>query len=165
MDNQSVTQLPKFETQPTHTLASKYPIVVSTLNFLILSLLTIIAFVVNHVLEIIESPWFFIPSGLTVLISISVWLQAQNKFYSIREQDITFYKGVLFQSTIVQPFIRLQHIEIEVGPIERWFKLATLKLYSAGGASHTMSIPGLPVETANRLKQFILEHKGDQHAG
>jgi hypothetical protein len=34
-----------------------------------------------------------------------------------------------------------------------------LQVFSAGGDMHTFQIPGLPVETAQQLRHFILQHK------
>ena len=55
--------------------------------------------------------------------------------------------------------MRIQHIEIERGPLERSAGLATLQVFSAGGAHHTFEIPGLTYEKAIELRQFILNHK------
>ena len=58
-----------------------------------------------------------------------------------------------------QPITRIQHIELKRGPIERKVGLARLQVFSAGGEMHTFEIPGLPLETAQQLRQFILQHK------
>ena len=79
-------------------------------------------------------------------------------FYTIREQDIILYKGLFFKKVICQPVLRIQHIDIQRGPFERYFGLATLKVYSAGGSDHTLAIPGLPKDIAERMRQFVLHH-------
>jgi membrane protein YdbS with pleckstrin-like domain len=82
-----------------------------------------------------------------------------KKKYAIREFDVHFQSGLLFFRTVSQPIMRIQHIEIERGPIERSAGLATLQVYSAGGANHAFEIPGLVHEKAIELRQFILNHK------
>lgn len=79
--------------------------------------------------------------------------------YTVREMDITRYSGVFFKKVITQPFLRLQHIELKRGPIERKVGLATIQVFSAGGAQHTFALPGLTLEQATALRQYILSHK------
>jgi membrane protein YdbS with pleckstrin-like domain len=63
------------------------------------------------------------------------------------------------KKTLSQPIARIQHIELKRGPIERQVGLATLQVFSAGGSTHTFEIPGLPVDVAQKLRHFILQHK------
>lgn len=81
------------------------------------------------------------------------------KQYALREHDLNFQSGLIFRSLVSQPILRIQHIEIKRGPIERKAGLATLQVFSAGGISHTFNIPGLEYENAVSLRQFILDHK------
>ena len=83
----------------------------------------------------------------------------QAKFYSLRELDLHYFSGLLFRKVVSQPITRIQHIELKRGPIERKYGLATLQVFSAGGEMHTFQIPGLPVDTAQQIRQFILQHK------
>ncbi len=93
-----------------------------------------------------------------VLLAFS-WLLIRENYrvsgYLLREHDITFRRGVLWRSDTTVPFNRLQHCEITQGPIEKWFGLATLKLYTAGGSSSDLSIPGLPMQDAQRIREFV----------
>jgi membrane protein YdbS with pleckstrin-like domain len=79
--------------------------------------------------------------------------------YALREHDLNYQSGLIFRSLVSQPILRIQHIEIRRGPIERQAGLATLQVFSAGGVSHTFNIPGLVYEDAVSLRQFILDHK------
>ncbi|MFC3123353.1 PH domain-containing protein [Agaribacter flavus] len=82
-----------------------------------------------------------------------------QKAYALREHDLHFQTGLFFRKHLSQPILRIQHIEIKRGPIERKADLATLQVFSAGGASHTFYIPGLAYETAVKLRGYILDHK------
>lgn len=79
--------------------------------------------------------------------------------YALREHDLNYQSGLIFRSLVSQPILRIQHIEIRRGPIERQAGLATLQVFSAGGVSHTFNIPGLVYKDAVSLRQFILDHK------
>ncbi len=98
-----------------------------------------------------------------VCIGLYLWFHARHKFFAVREHDVTFFSGIVFKRVLIQPYSRLQHVEINRGPLERLFGLATLKLYSAGSNIHTLAIPGLPNDLAAQLKEYILGSKGLSH--
>ncbi|MFT6283692.1 MAG: membrane protein YdbS with pleckstrin-like domain [Arenicella sp.] len=111
--------------------------------------------------EILNSLPFFIWAA-AILGFLTTWLshaRDQVKFYALRELDLHYVSGLFFRKIVSQPITRIQHIELKRGPIERKVGLATLQVFSAGGEMHTFQIPGLPVDTAQQLRQFILQHK------
>ena len=77
--------------------------------------------------------------------------------YVLREKDIVYRKGVLVKSLTTIPFNRVQHCEISQGPIQRYFDLHTLEIFTAGGSKSDLAIPGLAGNTAQQLKEFILK--------
>lgn len=79
--------------------------------------------------------------------------------FAVREQDLILQKGLFFRATVCQPILRVQHIELKRGPLDRMAGMAKLQVFSAGGSAHTFEIPGLPVARARQLRQFILDHK------
>lgn len=110
-----------------------------------------------------DDTWFYdhilyILSGWLLLTSFFIFLSYQGyryKGYALRERDVIYKKGWLWRSSTVVPFNRIQHSEIDQGPIERLFGLSKLKIFTAGGASSDLNIPGLLPETANKLKDYI----------
>ncbi|GAC17232.1 PH domain-containing protein [Paraglaciecola arctica] len=96
---------------------------------------------------------------LGFLITWFSYARDQVKSYTLRELDLHYTSGLFFRKVVSQPITRIQHIELKRGPIERKAGLATLQVFSAGGEMHTFEIPGLPVDTAQQLRQFILQHK------
>ncbi len=80
-------------------------------------------------------------------------------FYAIREQDISKLSGLIFRKLSCQPILRVQHVEVNRGPLDRWAGLASLQVFSAGGEMHTFEIPGLTLDKAEQLREFILAHK------
>jgi len=91
-----------------------------------------------------------------ILISfISIPIGYRKRSYALRERDLTYKKGWIFSSMITIPFNRIQHTEISRGPIERKYELSTLKIYTAGGSTSDLSIPGLETEEAEQLKEFV----------
>ncbi|MFT6334817.1 MAG: membrane protein YdbS with pleckstrin-like domain [Halioglobus sp.] len=128
-----------------------------------------IAFIVSMVLRFVfEVEWMidygmFIWLGLAILMIISivfVYNEFQKKSYAIRQKDIVYNSGLFWQSSIVIPFNRVQHCEVSQGPIARFYNLAELKIFTAGGASSDLSISGLSPESAARIKDFIVIKTG-----
>lgn len=97
-------------------------------------------------------PAWLVLVGFIMLLSLQSY---RHQAYALRERDIVWKKGWIWRSITVVPFNRIQHTEIEQGPIERLFGLSTLKIYTAGGSSSDISIPGLTPDIAHRLKDYI----------
>jgi len=69
--------------------------------------------------------------------------------------------GRVFQRARLLPLSRLQHVDIESGPLERMFGLAALVLHTAGTHSANIRIPGLEAVEAARLRDHLIEIGGD----
>ena len=96
--------------------------------------------------------------GLILLYSAAIThLGFPRKGYLVREKDISYQKGIIFYKLITIPFNRIQHVEVNQGVINRAFKLASVKLYTAGGNAGDLSIPGLPEDVAEKIKEFLSE--------
>ena len=99
-------------------------------------------------------------AGIFIAIACSFTLLVlgfRKKKYALRENDIVYQSGLLWRNYTVLPFDRIQHVEVQQGPIDRLFELGKLKIYTAGGSSSDMSIAGLPFTRANRMRHFILK--------
>lgn len=96
---------------------------------------------------------------LGLLVTFHGYQSDIRKTYSLRELDLHYSSGLFFRKTISQPITRIQHIELKRGPVDRKIGLAKLQVFSAGGSMHTFEIPGLPLDSAQQLRQFIIEHK------
>jgi len=128
--------------------------------------------VVSALLITYWQPWVALPRLLEVylpqiqltagvfglLSSVYGILADKNKGYAIREHDFSYRSGVIFQSVVSQPILRIQHVELKHGPIDRHFGLASLEIFSAGGAMHTFAIPGLPEKKAREIRSYVLTH-------
>lgn len=51
----------------------------------------------------------------------------------------------------------MQHVSVEQSIIERWLKLATLKIFTAAGMQKTFRLAGITLADAEAMKQHILE--------
>lgn len=103
---------------------------------------------------------YLIGAGAIVLLaSFSVMLTIlgfKKKKYALRQRDILYTKGLLWRVRTAIPFNRIQHAELKQGPLERIYGLHSLKVFTAGGQSSDLVIPGLKEETALSIKDYIL---------
>jgi membrane protein YdbS with pleckstrin-like domain len=74
--------------------------------------------------------------------------------YQERAEDLIVSRGVLVRRVSVVPYGRMQFVEVTAGPVERVFKLATVKLHTAAAASDAR-IPGLELDEAARLRDHL----------
>jgi len=82
--------------------------------------------------------------------------------YVEREDDLYITRGVLFRSLVAVPYGRMQLVEVQSGPLERAFGLATVTLKTASAETNA-SIPGLAPDEATRLRDRLTE-LGEAHA-
>lgn len=94
--------------------------------------------------------------SLVVSSFVLTYVGFKKKKYALREKDIVYQAGYIWRKYTVLPFSRVQHAEVQQGPIERMFDLSRLKIYTAGGSSSDLSIAGLPLTTAQNIKHYIL---------
>ena len=102
-------------------------------------------------------PWIFggVVAGIFCYSIIIAFLSFPFRGYLIREKDIAYKRGLIrFKLTSI-PFRRIQHVELIQGVIAKQMNLATIKIYTAGGSSDDLSIPGLPVATARHIREFL----------
>lgn len=80
--------------------------------------------------------------------------------YAVRNRDLIYKSGVFWRTVTAIPFNRIQHVEKSSTPLDRRFSLATLQIFTAGGAGGDLKIHGLPAKTAEKLRFFILQKIG-----
>jgi membrane protein YdbS with pleckstrin-like domain len=82
----------------------------------------------------------------------------RNRFrswaYQERQEDLVVKRGVAFQRMSIVPYGRMQYVDVTAGPVERLFKLATIKLHTAA-ATTDARIPGLERDEAARLRDQL----------
>ncbi len=75
--------------------------------------------------------------------------------YALAEERLRVVRGILFHSDTVVPFGRVQHIDVNQGPLERAFDIATLTVHTAGSHNASVHLPGLKHETAMDMRETI----------
>jgi uncharacterized protein len=91
-----------------------------------------------------------------------IWMVPQRRYrrwgYDAGVDRLQIEHGYLFYRDTVVPFGRIQHIDVDQGPIERRYDLATLSVHTAGSHNSTVTLPGLKHGDALALRERIREH-------
>ena len=77
-----------------------------------------------------------------------------------READLYVRRGVLTRTVSIIPHHRIQHVDTRRDLLERWFGLARVIVYTAGIRGAEITIPGIPVEEADKLRDQLAERGG-----
>jgi membrane protein YdbS with pleckstrin-like domain len=101
--------------------------------------------------------YIFAGEGLLLLYSlISLILYPMIEYrqwgYSIENDKVEIRHGIFFISTSVIPIIRIQHITMSSGPINRKLGLTKLTIHTASGE---FNIEGLTVRTAEEISENL----------
>ena len=103
---------------------------------------------------------------LSLLFRLTVaWLRYSVWQFEVREDALYIERGVFTRIKTVVPFVRVQHVDSQRGPLERTVGLATVVVYTAGSRSADVAIPGLTPERAEdlreELRRLAIESEGE----
>ncbi len=76
--------------------------------------------------------------------------------YVVRPDAVLVSYGVIWRMRRCVPRLRIQHVDIDSGPIDRAFGLVRLSLYTAGTIAAVATIPGLAPAEAEALRELLL---------
>lgn len=88
------------------------------------------------------------------------WLRYRAWRWALRRHDLLLCYGVVWKVRRSVPRSRIQHVDVESGPLERAFGLATLTVYTAGTGSADARVPGLAAADAEALRETLLAPEG-----
>ncbi|TGD59285.1 PH domain-containing protein [Flavobacterium humi] len=80
----------------------------------------------------------------------------RKKAFAFRHHDVLFRHGVIATNTVVIPYNRVQHVALHEGLVSRYFGLAKIEIFTAGGNSSDIEIPGIQKEQAENIKQLLM---------
>ncbi|MGO4819160.1 PH domain-containing protein [Flavobacterium sp. W22_SRS_FP1] len=80
----------------------------------------------------------------------------KKKGFAFRTHDVLYRYGIIATNTVVIPYNRVQHVALHEGFISRFFGLANIEVFTAGGSSSDIQIPGIEIEQAENIKQLLM---------
>lgn len=103
--------------------------------------------------------WIWIPTIIVAVIAVVHLVitprQVRAIGYQLRDDDLVFRRGIMWQRIVAVPYGRMQIVDITRGPLARMLGLAELKMVTAAAATG-VSIPGLPVADAESLRDRLV---------
>ena len=76
--------------------------------------------------------------------------------WALRTDDVVGRFGVVFHVTRSIPRVRVQHVDVVSGPVDRALGLVEVSLHVAGSAGPVLTIPGLRPDEAEDLRVALL---------
>ena len=76
--------------------------------------------------------------------------------WRLSEHGLDIRRGVWWRHRIVVPRSRIQHSDIEQGPLQRGFGIATLVIHTAGTKNSSVKLEGLAAKTAETLRDTLV---------
>lgn len=170
-ENSQITteELPKAKDIHLVPIQSRYLKVIIYNHFLSAFIFAAIAVFILFINENLRTPMIIsgIIIGISILIGLSytlTYLSFKNRAYAVREHDVIYQTGWLNKSLTIYPFSRIQYCGTESNVFERSLDLHRLAIYTAGGDGADVMIKGLELETAEKIKAYILDKIKDQDA-
>lgn len=110
-----------------------------------------------------ETLFYGLPTTLVPLLGLISVVVVPHRIYRrigyrLTGRLLQHVRGWMFHTDTIVPFVRVQHIDITRGPIEKLFGVATLVVHTAGTHNSIVSVPGLSPETAAWIRDTVREH-------
>lgn len=161
-----LSSLPNYDSVDFQPISSQYlkKVLVEFVIFLLVGIIGIAALFYYQ----IESYYIYAALVIFVLFfGFKLWnnIKMQEQYgYAIREKDVLYRRGYLINRTTVVPFNRIQHATISRGILDKFFGIATLNIFTAGGSGSDIQIPGLEPELALKLKESLAKKISEDEA-
>lgn len=141
-------------------------VVVEVIGSLIGSGIAVVALLVAGTwLELPLLWWAAAAVGAIALIAIAFEPRRVRSIgYRLRADDLVFRRGIMYQRQVAVPYGRMQLVDITRGPVSRSLGLADLKFVTAAAAT-AVTLPGLPLEEAERLRDELVALAETRRAG
>lgn len=140
----------------------------ATARLLVLSVFLGPLLIVMLVLTAFVWKGFWVGALLVVLaLATGAWLirrQVPAITWAEGEEELVVRRGRMFRTLVSVPYGRLQFVDVQSGPLERRFDMATVELHTASPQSGGQ-IPGLPTAEAEALRERLAARGESQRAG
>ncbi|AQL44267.1 hypothetical protein BV210_16780 [Halorientalis sp. IM1011] len=96
-----------------------------------------------------------------VLAIVYVQLLYRSWGYRLDDDALELERGVFTNVETAVPYVRVQHVDTQRGPLDRLLGLGQVVVYTAGSRGADVTIPGLTPDEArdlrNRLRDLAIE--------
>ena len=110
----------------------------------------------------LEGPYGLITAGawlIAIIVIVTFPSRRVSRWgFKMGADQLRVARGWLFRTDTIVPFVRVQHIDVGQGPIERWFGLSHLIVHTSGTHNSTVTLPGLHADLAAAMRETIRRH-------
>ena len=122
-----------------------------------------IAAIVADRLLLADSGVYGLPSIAAVAIALSsIVLVPDRRYrrlrYRLTERMLHSVHGWMFHTDTLVPFVRVQHLDVTRGPLDKLFGTASLVVHTAGTHNSIVTVHGLAPDRAAEIRDTIREH-------
>lgn len=96
-----------------------------------------------------------IPLILVSIFGFYSYLRYLNWAFKLDEDHFYREHGVFKKVNSMVPYVRIQHIDTNRGPLERLIGLSTVRIYTAGSKGADIKIPGLEKQRAEKIQEEL----------
>lgn len=107
----------------------------------------------------IGAPGGILTLGMLALIAPLMILLPSRRVasiaYHISDDHLRIRRGFLFRVDTIVPFVRVQHLDVSQGPVERALGLSRLIVHTSGVLNQAVVLPGLESDLAAAMREAI----------
>jgi uncharacterized protein len=146
-------------------VSPKY-VVIDLAGAAVVTVLLVIAASIPVLATQLEVLWFVPAIVLVVMLIVLAFIPRRVRAigYQLRDDDLLFRRGLLFQRFVAVPYGRMQLVDITRGPLSRALGLSDLRFVTAASSSGVV-IPGLLVADAEELRDHLVAVAETRRAG
>jgi membrane protein YdbS with pleckstrin-like domain len=109
------------------------------------------------------TPFHGIPSIVVPLVALLAVIFIPHRRwgrlgYALHPKMLQVVRGWLFHMDTIVPLVRVQHIDVTRGPLDKVFGTATLVVHTAGTHNSIVTLPGLSPGKASGIRDEIRQH-------
>jgi membrane protein YdbS with pleckstrin-like domain len=141
-------------------------IVVDVVGYIVFGLIVTAVPVVIALTTGVDWLWI-VAAALAIVFLVTIVLTPRRVRaigYQLRDDDVLFRKGILYQRFVSVPYGRMQLVDINRGPLARALGLSELKFVTAAAATGVV-IPGLAEADAEELRDRLVALAESRRAG
>jgi hypothetical protein len=123
----------------------------------------LIAASVADLVLLLATPFYGLPSIVVAFLSATaIFVVPSRRYqrlgYALHPTLLQVVRGWLFHADTIVPLVRVQHIDVTRGPLDKMFGTANLVVHTAGTHNSIVVLPGLAPDRASEIRDEIRRH-------
>ena len=104
------------------------------------------------------APSIVVPLLALLVIAIIPQRRYRRLRYRLTDRMLHSVHGWMFHTDTLVPFVRVQHLDVKRGPLDKLFGTASLVVHTAGTHNSIVTVNGLAPDRAAEIRDIIREH-------